>query len=67
MAAGDNERAVPLLVKAAHESLRVGATAEAAGFWGAAAELLGESGEAEVYRERAREALEAIPAGPVSI
>jgi class 3 adenylate cyclase len=65
LAAGDDERAVPLLVVAAGESLSVGATAEAAAFWTAAAELLGDGPESETYRQRARAALEAIPAaGP---
>lgn len=64
MAAGDGGRAVPLLADAAEESLAVGATSEAASFWTAAAELLGESPAADDYRRRAREALEAIPAAP---
>ncbi|HSL32714.1 MAG TPA: adenylate/guanylate cyclase domain-containing protein [Candidatus Limnocylindrales bacterium] len=62
MAARDVERAVPLLVEAAEKALAVGATAEAAGFWNAAAELTSGTPPAEVYRQRARDALEAIPA-----
>jgi hypothetical protein len=63
VAAGDVERALPLLVAAAEESLALGATAEAASFWRAAADLIGVEPEAETYRQRARDALEAIPAG----
>jgi predicted ATPase len=60
-AAGDATRAVPLLAQAAEEALAVGASAEAASFWTRAAELLGgDTGEA--YRERARAALEEVPA-----
>jgi len=65
LAAGDVERALPLLVEAAEESLALGATAEAASFWTTAADLVGAAPEAEAYRRRAREALDAIPAaGP---
>lgn len=64
LAAGDVERALPLLVQAAEESLAVGATAEAASFWESAAQLEGASIEGETYRRRAREAREAMPAGP---
>jgi class 3 adenylate cyclase len=64
-AAGDGERAVPMLAAAAQEALAVGAPEEAASFWTTAADLL-EAGEAsESYRQLARAALEAIPA-PVS-
>jgi predicted ATPase len=63
LAAGDVERALPLLVRAAEEALAVGATAEAASFWESAAELEGASSEGETYRRRAREALEAMPPG----
>lgn len=61
-AAGDPERAVPMLAEAAEEALAVGAPAEAASFWTAAADLLGAGGASETYRQRARAALEAIPA-----
>ena len=44
-AAGDGARAVPMLAEAAEEALAVGAPAEAASFWTAAADLLG-AGEA---------------------
>ena len=60
-AAGDGERAVPMLAEAAEEALAVGAPAEAASFWTAAADLLGVGGVSEQYRQRARAALEAIP------
>jgi class 3 adenylate cyclase len=67
VAAGDPERAVPLLVEAAEKALAVGATTEAAGFWTQAAELTTGSPQAGAYLQRAREALEAIPAaGPAS-
>jgi class 3 adenylate cyclase len=57
-AAGDRDRAVPLLIEAAEEALAVGAPEEAAQFWTAAAELLGSEPAAEECRRRAREALE---------
>lgn len=60
-AAGDGERAVPLLAEAAEEALAVGAPAEAASFWTAAADLLGAGGASDAYRQRARAALDAIP------
>jgi class 3 adenylate cyclase len=59
-AAGDAERGVPLLEAAAEEALSVGAAAEAASFWTAAADLLGAAPAAEEFRQRARVALEAI-------
>jgi len=62
-AAGDTERAVPLLVQAAEESAAVGALAEAASFWTEAADLVGPGPETEAYRQLARAALEAAPAG----
>jgi predicted ATPase len=61
-AAGDHERAVPLMVEAAEEALAVGAAEEAAEFWTAAADLLGSDPAAEVCRRRAREALELVSA-----
>ena len=60
-AAGDRERAVPLLLDAADEALAVGASTEAASFWFAAADLVEPDPDALTYRRRAREALEAIP------
>ena len=64
-AAGDVERAVPLLAQAADEAVAVGATAEAAAFWTAAADLIAPSPEADDYRQRARAALDAVPAGTI--
>jgi adenylate cyclase len=61
-AAGDHERAVPLMVEAAEEALAVGAAEEAAEFWSAAADLLGSDPAAEVCRRRAREALDLVSA-----
>jgi predicted ATPase len=62
-AAGDIERAVPQLARAAEESAAVGALAEAASFWTAAADLGPDPAEADAFRQRARAALEAVPAG----
>ncbi|MFL5777238.1 MAG: adenylate/guanylate cyclase domain-containing protein [Chloroflexota bacterium] len=62
-AAGDTERAVPLLARAAEAASAVGASTEAASFWNAAADLAPPGPEAEAYRQRARAALEAVPAG----
>jgi adenylate cyclase len=62
-AAGDHERAVPLLVQAAEEAAALGAAAEAASFWMEAADLGPPGPETEDYRQRARAALEAVPAG----
>jgi adenylate cyclase len=62
-AAGDVERAVPLLVEAAERATAVGASAEAGSFWSAAADLVASGPEADAYRQRARAALEAVPAG----
>ena len=61
--ASDTERAVPLLVRAAEEASAVGALAEAASFWTEAADLGPPGPGAEAYRQRARAALEAAPAG----
>jgi class 3 adenylate cyclase len=60
-AAGDVERGVPLLAEAAEEALAVGASAEAASFLTAAADLLAAGPEAEAFRQRARAALDLIP------
>jgi predicted ATPase len=60
-AAGDRDRAVPLLTEAAEEALAVGAAEEAAEFWTAAADLLGTDPAAEDSRRRARAALELVP------
>ncbi len=60
-AAGDGERAVPMLAEAAEEALAVGAPAEAASFWTAAADLLGAGTTSDAYRQRARAALDAMP------
>ncbi|HET9344642.1 MAG TPA: adenylate/guanylate cyclase domain-containing protein [Candidatus Limnocylindrales bacterium] len=62
-AAEDADRAVPLLVRAAEEAAAVGASAEAASFWTAAADLDAPGAAADEYRQRARAALEAVPAG----
>ena len=61
-AAGDTARAVPLLVRAAEEASAVGASAEASSFWTAAADIGPPGPEAEAFRQRARAALEAVPA-----
>jgi class 3 adenylate cyclase len=61
-AAGDTARAVPLLVRAAEEASAVGASAEASSFWTAAADIGPPGPEAEAFRQRARAALEALPA-----
>jgi class 3 adenylate cyclase len=62
-AAEDVERAVPLLIRAAEEAAAVGASAEAASFWTTAADLVAAGAAADEYRQRARAALEAVPAG----
>ncbi len=62
-AAGDHERAIPMLVHAAEKASAVGAAAEAASFWTEAADLVGPGPETEAYRQLARAALEAAPAG----
>jgi predicted ATPase len=61
-AAGDKERGVPLLIEAGEDSLAVGAADEAAQFWTAAAELLGDDPAADECRRRAREALGLVSA-----
>jgi predicted ATPase len=55
-AAGDRERAVPLLDEAAAAALSLGANAEAAGFWRSAAELLAAGPAAERFRALAASA-----------
>jgi predicted ATPase len=62
VSAGDGERAVPLLVEAAEEAFALGATAEAASFWTSAGDIAASPEDADRYRQRARDALEAIPA-----
>jgi adenylate cyclase len=54
-AAGDADRAVPLLVRAAEQAIVLGAASEAAGYFSAAADLAG-GDEAERLRERAEAA-----------
>ena len=61
-AAGDRDRAVPLLTEAAEEALAVGAAEEAAEFWSAAADLLGSDPAAEDCRRQARAALDLVNA-----
>jgi adenylate cyclase len=63
VSAGDGERAVPLLVEAAEAAFALGATAEAASFWTSAGDIAASPEDADRYRQRARDALEAIPAG----
>lgn len=55
--AADAERAIPLLDEAAAQALALGATAEAAGFWRSAAELLGGGPDADRFRTLAADAL----------
>ncbi len=57
-AAGDAERAIPLLTEAAGSALAIGAAAEAAGFWRAAADLAPDPIEAARFRAAAEAALE---------
>jgi predicted ATPase len=54
-AAGDRERALPLLEEAAIAALAMGAATEAAGFWKEAAELTDDPSLADGYRLRAAE------------
>jgi adenylate cyclase len=54
-AAGDRERAVPLLEEAALAALAMGAPTEAAGFWKEAAALTEDPAAADAYRLRAAE------------
>jgi adenylate cyclase len=66
-AAGDHDRAIPMLVQAAEKASAVGAAAEAASFWMEAADLIGPGPETESFRQRARAALEAAPAGTLPL
>lgn len=61
-AAGDPDRALPLLDQAADMAMAVGAVSEAAGFWREAAELSPDPETAHDYRRRAAEALAAAAA-----
>jgi class 3 adenylate cyclase len=61
-AAGDAERAIPLLVRAAEQALGLGAGAEAAAYFESAADL-GDGLSAAGYRERALDARAGLVAG----
>jgi class 3 adenylate cyclase len=61
-AAGDAERAIPLLIRAAEQAQGLGAAAEAAAWFSAAADLAA-GGPAAELRARASEATSGIPAG----
>ena len=72
-AAGDTERALPLLEAAADRAMASGATAEAVGYWRTALGLLGDDPRSEVIRARIESAglldpdrvsVEIAPAGP---
>jgi class 3 adenylate cyclase len=59
VAAGDSDRALPLLEQAAASALKVGATAEAAAFWRTAADLsIADQEQARGFERKAQEALE---------
>jgi class 3 adenylate cyclase len=64
-AAGDRDRALPLLDQAADLAMAVGAVIEAAGFWREAADLSPDPDVANAYRRRAAEAIAAV-APPLS-
>jgi hypothetical protein len=64
-AAGDRDRALPLLDQAADMAMAVGAVSEAAGFWREAAELSPDPTAANDYRRRAAEAVAGV-AAPVA-
>jgi class 3 adenylate cyclase len=64
-AAGDRQRAVPLLEEAALTALAVGAASEAAAFWKEAAELTDDPVAADGYRLRAAEVSAAAAAAAV--
>jgi len=59
VAAGDGQRAIPLLVEAARSAAALHAATEAAEFWRTAAELAGDPVEAETFHRQAAEALAA--------
>jgi predicted ATPase len=61
-AAGDAERAIPLLVRAAEQALKLGAAAEAAAYFASAADLAVGSPSDEL-RERASEAQAGVAVG----
>jgi class 3 adenylate cyclase len=61
-AAGDAERAIPLLVRAAEQALGLGAGAEAAAYFDSAADL-GDEPTAAAYRNRASDAREGLAVG----
>ena len=65
-AAGDRERALPLLEEAAVAALAMGAATEAAGFWKEAAELTDDPSLADGYRLRAAEVAAAASARATS-
>ncbi|MEA2520233.1 MAG: hypothetical protein QOF49_2313 [Chloroflexota bacterium] len=59
-AAGDADRAIPLLVRAAEQALGLGAGAEAAAYFDSATEL-SDAASAATYRERAADARAGVP------
>jgi hypothetical protein len=63
VAAGEVERAVPLLDQAARAAMTVGAVSEAAGFWATAAELAPSPAERTAFSQAASEALAAAGVG----
>ena len=65
-AAGDRERAVPLLDKAAMTALAIGAASEAAAFWKEAADLSDDPVRADGFRLRAAEVSAAAAAAVVA-
>ena len=65
-AAGDRDRAVPMLEQAAVTSLAMGAASEAAAFWREAAELSDDPAAADGYRLRAAEVAASAASASVS-
>jgi class 3 adenylate cyclase len=63
VAAGEVERAVPLLDQAARAAMTVGAVSEAAGFWATAAELAPSPADRTAFSKAASEALAAAGVG----